>query len=154
MPNQSDRTDSGSENKPNVDALSVALDAVSDRWSLHIVRVLALGAHRYTDMIRSLGIPRDVLAGRLRRLIEEGVVQPVPGDAGGRPRGYELTEKGNDLGQVILLLKRWGDRYGAPELTRRTILHVQCGNPFVADVRCRECGHGVAVGDLRSPEAG
>ncbi|MCJ1674608.1 MULTISPECIES: helix-turn-helix domain-containing protein [unclassified Rathayibacter] len=153
MANHSDSTESGLEIKPNADALSVALDAVSDRWSLHIVRVLALGAHRYTEMIRALGIPRDVLAGRLRRLTEEGIVRPVPGGAGGRPRGYELTEKGNDLGQVILVLKRWGDRYGAPDLTRRTILHVQCGHPFVADVRCQECGHGLGVRDLQSPEA-
>ncbi|CAD5989663.1 helix-turn-helix domain-containing protein [Agreia sp. COWG] len=149
MPNQSDSTENGLKNKPK-DALSAGLDAVSDRWSLHIVRVLALGAHRYTEMVRLLGTPRDVLAGRLRRLTEEGIVQPVPDGDGGRSRGYELTEKGRDLAQVILVLKRWGDRYGAPELTRRTIMHVTCGHPFVADVRCQECGRGVDVGDIKS----
>lgn len=151
MSNHYNPSHDGLENKPE-DALSVALDAVSDRWSLHIVRVLALGAHRYTEIVRLLGIPRDVLAARLRRLTDESIVRPIPGEAGGRSRGYELTEKGRDLGQVILVLKRWGDRYGAPELSRRTILHVTCGQPFVADVRCQECGHGVGLRDITSPD--
>ncbi len=151
MPNQHDATGDGLESKPT-DALSAALDAISDRWSLHIVRGLALGAHRYTEIVRLLGTPRDVLAARLRRLTDEGIVQPIPGEAGGRSRGYELTEKGRDLGQVVLVLKRWGDRYAAPDLPRRTILHVTCGHPFVAEVRCQGCGHGVGLGDLISPE--
>ncbi|OII25173.1 hypothetical protein BIV01_12580 [Curtobacterium sp. MCBA15_013] len=116
------------------------------------MRALALGSHRYTELVRALGTPRDVLAGRLRRLTEEGIVRAVSETPGGRPRGYELTDKGHDLGQVILVLKRWGDRYGAEDLPRRTIVHVPCGQPFVAEVRCEQCGREVATGELQSPK--
>src|ERR1700712_5220864 len=88
----------GLEIKPTKDSLAGALDAINDRWSLHIVRALAFGACRYTEILRAVGAPRDVLAARLKKLTESGIVQAKSADG----TGYELTQKGKDLGQVIL----------------------------------------------------
>jgi DNA-binding HxlR family transcriptional regulator len=52
--------------KPNMTALGVAIEAVSDRWSLTIVRHLAFGPLRFTDLVRLTSAPRDVLTARLR----------------------------------------------------------------------------------------
>ncbi|MEU1359293.1 helix-turn-helix domain-containing protein [Micromonospora zamorensis] len=125
----------------------MALDAVNDRWSLHIVRALAFGASRYTEILRAVGAPRDVLAARLRKLAESGIIQ-ARSTANGGTAGYELTQKGKDLGQVILVLKRWGDTYSDGDVSRVDFIHDVCGQVFVAEVRCRACGKPVRSGEL------
>ncbi|WP_433131936.1 winged helix-turn-helix transcriptional regulator [Micromonospora sp. CA-240977] len=125
----------------------MALDAVNDRWSLHIVRALAFGASRYTEILRAVGAPRDVLAARLRKLAESGILQ-ARATENGKVAGYELTQKGKDLGQVILVLKRWGDTYSESDVPRVDFTHDVCGEVFVAEVRCRACGKPVRSGEL------
>lgn len=134
------------KSQPPKDALSVALDAVNDRWSLHIVKALAFGASRYTDILRVVGAPRDVLASRLKKLAEMGIVEHLPPEAG--TAGYVLTKKGRDLSQVILVLKRWGDSYGPEGVPQVHIVHHSCGQTFVAELRCQACGQPFASGDL------
>ena len=147
MSNQPGPEALGAKGKPTRDSLAVALDAINDRWSLHIVRALAFGASRYTEILRSVGAPRDVLAARLRKLTESGIVQARPaGD--GASAGYELTQKGKDLGQVILVLKRWGDTYRDAEVPRVDFVHEVCGEVFIAEVRCRACGEPLRSGEL------
>ncbi|MEV1154463.1 helix-turn-helix domain-containing protein [Micromonospora chokoriensis] len=125
----------------------MALDAVNDRWSLHIVRALAFGASRYTEILRAVGAPRDVLAARLRKLAESGILQ-ARATENGKAAGYELTQKGKDLGQVILVLKRWGDTYSKGDVATVDLIHDVCGQVFVAEVRCQACGKPVRSGEL------
>lgn len=125
----------------------MALDAVNDRWSLHIVRALAFGASRYTEILRAVGAPRDVLAARLRKLAESGILQARAAEDG-KVAGYELTQKGKDLGQVILVLKRWGDTYSEGDVPRVDFIHDACGQVFVAEVLCRACGKPFRSGEL------
>ena len=134
--------------KPKKDALAVALDAVDDRWSLHVVRALAFGASRYTEILRAVGAPRDVLAARLRSLTESGIVT-ARGD--GPRAGYELTQKGRDLAQVILVLKRWGDAYREGDVEVVDFVHEPCGEVFVAELHCQACGRALQPGELRAP---
>jgi DNA-binding HxlR family transcriptional regulator len=147
MSNQTNRSTPGLNSKPTRDTLAVALDAVNDRWSLHIVRALAFGASRYTEILRAVGAPRDVLAARLRKLAETGIVQ-ARSSAEGKVAGYELTQKGKDLGQVILVLKRWGDTYSDADVPQVDFIHDVCGEVFVAEVRCQACGRPLKSGEL------
>ncbi|MGW3631188.1 winged helix-turn-helix transcriptional regulator [Streptomyces sp. NPDC005122] len=135
------------KNKPNRDSLTVALDAVSDRWSLHIVRAVAFGASRYTDILRAVGAPRDVLSSRLRKLTASGILRPRSPEKG-RPAGYELTQKGRDLAQVVLVLKRWGDAHSAEDVPPVDFIHDVCGEVFVAEVHCRDCGKPIRSGEF------
>ena len=141
------RSTDGLKTKPERDALAVALDAVNDRWSLHIVRALAFGAARYTEILRAVGAPRDILAARLRKLAESGILQARSTESG-NVAGYELTQKGRDLGQVILVLKRWGDTYADPDVPTVDFIHDVCGEVFVAEVRCQACGRPLRPGEL------
>ncbi|MFG3554562.1 winged helix-turn-helix transcriptional regulator [Micromonospora sp. NPDC047557] len=133
--------------KPSRDTLAVALDAVNDRWSLHIVRALAFGASRYTEILRAVGAPRDVLAARLRKLAETGILR-ARSTEDGKVAGYELTQKGRDLGQVILVLKRWGDTYSDADVPKVDFIHDVCGEVFVAEVCCQACGRPLRSGEL------
>jgi DNA-binding HxlR family transcriptional regulator len=93
--------------------VGAALNVVGERWALLIVRDLILGPRRYSELQKGLGgIPTDILATRLRRLQEQGIVRQV---GEGRAQRYELTESGQALGPVLRELGRWGaDRLELP----------------------------------------
>lgn len=83
--------------------MALSLDAVGDRWTLLLVRELLLGAKRYGELADALpAMGTNLLAERLKRLEAEGLV----GRAG--DGGYELTEHGRELEDVVLALARWG----------------------------------------------
>jgi DNA-binding HxlR family transcriptional regulator len=86
-----------------------ALDLVGERWALLVVRELALGPKRFTDLRQGLpGIATNVLSLRLRQLERDGIVcrrrLPLPAPA----QIYELTENGKELVPIMLALGRWG----------------------------------------------
>jgi DNA-binding HxlR family transcriptional regulator/putative sterol carrier protein len=88
-------------------ALAVALDIVGERWTLLIVRELLIRPRRYAELLQAFpGIGTNLLAERLRFLIEHGVIRTVKA---GQPRsGYQLTERGQALRDPVLALARWG----------------------------------------------
>ena len=86
-------------------------DLVGKRWALQVVRELALGPQRYTDLRRRLaGISTNVLAARLLELQQAEVARRrlLPPPAGSAV--YELTERGRELGLIVLALDGWGTR--------------------------------------------
>ena len=92
-------------------ALARALDVAGDRWTLLIVRELAPGPRRFTDLIDGLpGISRPLLTERLRTLEHEGVVarQELPPPAARQV--YALTDDGRDLAEAMAGLIAWGAR--------------------------------------------
>lgn len=91
-----------------------ALDLVGERWSLLVVRELVHGPLRYSDLLERLGSPTNVLAARLRKLEEGGVVarRRLPPPAASTI--YELTEYGQDLRPVLHALGHWGARSLGP----------------------------------------
>lgn len=91
------------------------LELVGERWTLLIVRELLLGPMRFTDLHGALeGIPRNLLAERLRDLEAHGVVarRMLPPPAARTV--YELTDAGRGLMPVIGDLARWGLTHLAP----------------------------------------
>lgn len=94
-----------------------AVEILGDRWTLLIVRNLLFGECRFNELERGLpGIPRAVLAGRIKRLLGAGVLEREAGK-GGRKAGYRLTQAGRELFPVIESLTRWGARwaFGEPD---------------------------------------
>lgn len=94
--------------------LARALDVVGDRWTLLVVRELAIAPRRYGELLDGLpGIATNLLAERLRTLEEHGLVARS-GPA--RSATYALTDRGRALEPAVLELARWG---GATLVERR-----------------------------------
>ena len=91
-------------------ALAKALDVVGDRWTLLIVRELAVnGPSRYTDLRRGLpGIATNMLADRLREMEDNGIVHREEAPPPVATTLFELTERGHELMPVLMALGRWG----------------------------------------------
>ena len=71
-----------------------ALEVVGERWTLLIVRDVLVGPRRFDQLQASLGIARNVLADRLNRLVEEGILERVPYSKRPPRHEYRLTDKG------------------------------------------------------------
>jgi DNA-binding HxlR family transcriptional regulator len=91
-------------------AIAKSLDVVGDRWTLLVVRELALrGACRYTDLRNGLpGIASNLLAERLRELEHAGVVAREDAPPPIATTLFRLTPRGEELRPVLDDLLRWG----------------------------------------------
>jgi DNA-binding HxlR family transcriptional regulator len=91
-------------------AIAKSLDVIGDRWTLLIVRELALrGACRYTDLRNGLpGIASNLLAERLRELEHAGVVTREDAPPPIATTLFRLTPRGEQLRPVLEDLIRWG----------------------------------------------
>jgi DNA-binding HxlR family transcriptional regulator len=96
-------------------ALAKALDVIGDRWTLLVVRELALrGPSRYTDLRDGLpGIATNLLADRLRTLEHAGVVTREQAPPPVATTLFTLTQRGEALRPVLHELGRWGIPYMA-----------------------------------------
>ncbi len=89
--------------------VTTAVELVTERWALLIIRDLLVGPRRYTDLKQGLPkIPTNILSARLKELQESGVIRRVPLARCGLV--YELTEYGRELEPIVLALGRWGFR--------------------------------------------
>jgi DNA-binding HxlR family transcriptional regulator len=112
-------------------SIARTLEIVGERWTLLIVRDAFLGRRRFDEFQESLGISRNVLAERLGRLVEEGILERVLYQEHPERYEYRLTEKGRELRLALAALRQWGDAY----LSERppTLLRTKDGNrPVIA----------------------
>jgi DNA-binding HxlR family transcriptional regulator len=87
------------------------LEIVGERWTLLIIRDAFLGLSRFEQFQEKLGIARNVLADRLNRLVEEGILERVRYSERPERFEYRLTPKGRELQLVMAGLRQWGDKY-------------------------------------------
>ncbi|MEM7327976.1 MAG: helix-turn-helix domain-containing protein [Pseudomonadota bacterium] len=91
--------------------LAKAIEILGDRWTLLILRGALFGVRRFDDFQKELSIPRTVLSGRLKKLVDHGVLSKTAYKEDGkraRPE-YLLTEAGEALRPVLMGLNLWGD---------------------------------------------
>jgi DNA-binding HxlR family transcriptional regulator len=87
--------------------ITTAVELITERWALLIVRDLLVGPRRYTDLQHGLPkISTNILSARLKELQDGGVVRRVPMRSCGLV--YELSEYGRELEPIVLALGRWG----------------------------------------------
>jgi DNA-binding HxlR family transcriptional regulator len=126
-----------------------ALEVVSTRSAMLLLREAFYGATRFEEFHRRAGVSEPVAAARLRELVEAGILEREDyREAGQRTRqAYRLTDKGADLFPVLVSLMQWGDRWlddgGGPV----ALLHRDCGERVGAELRCA-AGHRVQVGEI------
>lgn len=104
------------------------------------MREVLLGATRFDQIVRNTGAPRNILAARLSRLVDAGLLcrrqysdRPPRAD-------YLPTEAGYGIEPVLQTLMAWGDQHlGAPD-NPPTVFEHSCGQPLQAEVVCACCG--------------
>ena len=92
-------------------------DLIGDWWTPILLRNALFGQKRFDEFQRSLGVPRAILARRLARLVDEGLLTKRLYQE--RPPRYEyrLTEKGRAFFDVLAAMWRWGEDWLWPEGT-------------------------------------
>jgi DNA-binding HxlR family transcriptional regulator len=112
---------------------------LGDRWSLLIIRDMMLrGAHTYKTFLNCYeGIATNILADRLRRLAENGIITAEPDPSDGRKLIYSLTQKGIDLAPVLTEMVLWAAEHEDTGNQALVQLMQQDKKKFLAGVRQR-----------------
>lgn len=126
--------------------IASSLAVIGEKWSLLVIRELALGVHRFDAIQRNTGAPRDILATRLRRLESEGVVEKRLYEEHPPRYEYRLTQAGDELRPILLAIAEWGHKWTG-EQTHRTWVH-DCGAELDLQHTCAACGGEVTGLDL------
>lgn len=93
--------------------INLSLEIFGDSWTLLVLRDLMFGGKRhFRELLESdEGISSNILADRLKRLVDEGLLTKS-GDATHKQKAiYSLTEKGISLLPVIVQIGAWGTRW-------------------------------------------
>lgn len=100
--------------KPDVSAfcgVAQALARMGDAWTLLIVRDAFFGLKRFKEFENSLGISKNILAARLRKLVDFEIFERHRLDEPGQRYEYTLTKKGRDLWVVLTAMRLWSDKW-------------------------------------------
>ncbi|PZU57067.1 MAG: transcriptional regulator [Sphingobium sp.] len=111
--------------------LPSALEAMGEKWSFLILRAALKGVRHFEEFQSGLGIARNILANRLARLVEKGIMVREPMSCDRRKIAYRLTEKGQELMPVMIALRQWGEKW-------------ECGTPSVPVLADRRDGQPIA----------
>ncbi len=128
-----------------------ALDLLGEWWTILIIREALAGTRRFEDFQQRLGIARNILTSRLRKLTDQGVLERVAAQEGGRRKVYRLTRKGQDLLPVLVALMQWGDRWIAGPGREPLRLVERASGLGIARVTVQNLyGRTLGLGDLRA----
>ncbi len=128
--------------------INLSLEVFGDGWTLLILRDMMFGGKRhFRELVRSEeGISSNILADRLKRLLEEGMVTRAGDPTHKQKAVYSLTEKSIALVPVFAQLGAWGRRYlpASEELSVRARV-LEEGGPemwerFMAELREEHLG--------------
>ncbi len=97
--------------KANLCPVARSLDTIGEWWSLLIIRDALGGIRRFSDFQKSMGLAKNVLSTRLKKLVACGILEQVPASDGSAYREYALTPKGRELFPVIVALRQWGESH-------------------------------------------
>ena len=87
------------------------LDIIGKGWAILIIREAYFGTRRFEDFQRQLGIARNILTSRLKKLCENEILDRVPIKQGAKRHEYILTSKGKALTPLLIALTQWGDKW-------------------------------------------
>ena len=135
--------------RPRVCSVARTLEVVGEKWALLAVREVFLGDHRFDEIVRRTGAPRDTMAARLRSLVAARIFERRLYSEHPARYEYHLTQAGRDLYPVILTLMHWGDTHLAEDEGPPLVLEHCCGHRLEALVVCEACREPVAVGTAR-----
>ena len=120
--------------------ISIALEMLGDVWSLLVVRDLMFKERQtYNEFLQGgEGIASNILADRLRKLADVGIVEKRRDPTDARRFVYRLSDKGIDLAPVLVELVIWSARYEVTDAPASVVRAMRTDRAaFVAGVRKR-----------------
>lgn len=87
------------------------LSVIGDRWTVLVLRDCFQGVRRFEQFQQRLEVTRPVLADRLRKLEEAGVLRRVKYQDRPPRHEYRLTDAGRELYPVLVSLIKWADAH-------------------------------------------
>jgi len=109
-------------------SLAQTLSVIGEHWTMLIIRDAFFGMRRFDQIQKDLGIARNVLSDRLKKLVQAGILEKSSGPGHAE---YRLTEKGLALQPIMIAMTQWGDTYMPhPEGKRLTFVDRRDGKPI------------------------
>ena len=141
--------------------INLTLEVLGDRWSLLIVRDIMFGNRRHFRELLTRsdeGISSNILADRLKTLLEQGILTKA-GDPTHKQKGvYSLTEQGIELLPILAQMAAWGFKYlpVSEELGIRAQLLAEGGPPMWDELmdELREIHLGIKARKRSGPSVG
>jgi DNA-binding HxlR family transcriptional regulator len=125
-----------------------SLDAIGDWWSLLIIRDAMIGARRFGEFQKNLGLAKNILATRLRTLVERGILTTEPASDGSAYREYLLTPKGRGLFPIMVALRQWSEEFDErPEEIATKLVDRETGRPVRKLMLRAEDGREITAAD-------
>lgn len=119
--------------------INLTLEVIGDRWSLLVIRDIIFGNRRHFRELLTRseeGISSNILADRLKTLMEQGILTRTDDPTHKQKGIYSLTEKGIELVPVIAQMAFWGRKYlpVSEELSIRAQVMEEGGTKLVSDM--------------------
>ena len=107
-----------------------ALDVIGDWWSLLIIRDALLGVRRFSEFQKKLGLAKNILAVRLRTLVDRGILEMAPASDGSAYKEYVLTPKGRGIFPILVALRQWSEEFDSrPDEIGTILIDRENGRP-------------------------
>ncbi len=125
------------------------LSIIGDRWSFMVVREAFFGVRRFDELQTALGISPNILANRLSKFIQNGILIKIPYQDTPPRYEYKLTNMGRDLFGPFIAMLEWGDQWLSNNLPPLLLTHKVCRNDFRPCVICSHCGEAIIPQQVR-----
>ena len=129
-------------------ALPAALEAMGERWSFLILRAAYNGLHHFEEFQATLGIARNILANRLGRLVDHGILSREAMAEDRRKVEYRLTQKGAELLPAMLALRQWGEKWESGIASTPVLVDMRDHQPIRQIAILSHDGRELALHDL------
>ena len=107
-----------------------SLDVLGDWWSFLIIREALMGAARFGEFQKKLGLAKNILTVRLRTLVDQGILATAPASDGSAYQEYRLTPKGRGVFPILVALRQWSEEFDEhPEEIETLLVDRESGKP-------------------------
>ena len=130
-------------------ALGHIIDVIGDRWTTLILAAAFIGLRRYDDFQQQLGIATNILADRLKMLLQMEVLERKEYQSNPPRYQYELTQKGKSLYPQTMAVRQWVLDCLPEAVHPFKLVHKTCGHDLAVDVVCGHCKEQPSAGNVK-----
>ncbi len=125
-----------------------AVSVIGDPWTILILRDAFRGESRFDGFQQASGVSRAILAERLARLVDNGLMQRVADPTRPSRHIYTLSPRGRALQPVFMVLADWSETQLDKPVRSMGRRHKTCGHNFRPVVCCSACGDRVDAAEV------